>query len=180
LGRKNLSFTRMLVLRPTKVLAHRIALPVPATVPEVSDAVADWCVHGIQIRGTRVLAFFQTATLYPLLAWGRGVTSEGALIRRFAETAELALRGTEFEFILDGRLRPHMASVEWGPIPSRSVLGSMNDLLFAARVHFVNGDGTPEEVAEKLRETPLTILNMNSPREALTALTRRPRLAPRP
>lgn len=160
----------MLVLRPTKVLARRLSLSLPSTAPPGHDRVADWCVHEFRLRDLRVLAFFQTATLHPLLTSGRGVTDDTTLIRRFVEAATASLRDTEFEFLLRSRILPATSEIVWAPIPSRSVLGSMNDLIFAARYHLDERGEVPAVVAMKLAETPLSILNMNSPQRALRAV----------
>lgn len=160
----------MLVLRPTNVLARRLGVAVPAVPPLDHDRVADWCVHEFRLRGLRVLAFFQTATLYPLLTSGRAVTDDPTLTRRFVEAAAVSLRDTEFEFLLRSRILPAASEIAWAPIPSRSVLGSMNDLIYAARVHLGEDADAPAVAALKLAETPLSILNMNSPQRALRAV----------
>jgi hypothetical protein len=123
----------MLTLRPTKMLAKRLGIAVPAVPPPVANRVADWCVHEFRDRGWRYLLFCHTATLYPLVIPARGVTDDDSLIKRSIEAMKTCLLGTELEFAFERWIVPELGAVQYAPIPDKAVLSSMNETIMRAR-----------------------------------------------
>jgi hypothetical protein len=160
----------MLTLRPTKMLARRLHLSVPAVPPPVTNRVADWCAHEFTAQRHRYLLFWHTATFLPVLVHGRGVRDDHDLILRLAGGLKLVMGGTELEFHYQRWIAPELGIVQWAPIPSRSVLGTMNDLMIMAKYHLDAGDQSPVELSLQLAETPLSALGMNSPDRAFRSL----------
>lgn len=160
----------MLTLRPTKMLARRLHLTVPATPPPVANRVADWCAHEFTAQRHRYLLFWHTAAFLPVLVPGRGVRDEHDLIMQLADGLKLVMDGTDLEFHHRRWIAPELGAMQWAPIPSRSVLGTMNDLMRIAKYHIIEGDESPVELSLRLSETPLTALGMNSPEKAFRSL----------
>lgn len=153
----------MMTIRPTKMLARRLRLGVvPDGMPVVTNRVADWCAHEFMVSRWVFLIFCNTASLYPVLTEARGVTDDDALSRRLAETLRLNLADGPHAFAYGRWIAPATAVVEWAAIPDRSVLGSINDLIFAAKWGLRDGM-SPLELSRRLAQTPLSILGMNSP-----------------
>lgn len=67
-------------------------------------------------------------------------------------------------------IAPASSTVSFSKTLSRSVTGSMNDLVHAARWHLVNGTAV-HEVGRLLNETPLSALDYQNPREVFNELT---------
>ena len=160
----------MLTLRPTKMLARRLGLTVPAAPPPVPNRVADWCVHEFRAARHRYLLFWNTAAFYPVLTHGTGVRDEHDLIVRLTAGLKHVLGGTELEFHYQRWIVPELAAVQWAPIPSRSVLGTMNDLMLMAKYHLENREESPVELSRLLAQAPLSALGMNSPERAFRTL----------
>ena len=152
------------------MLARRLGLELPAVAPVVTNRVADWCAHEFQASRCRYLLFFNTASLYPVLARGRGVTDGRRLIGCLADSVRLHLLGTELERHYQQWIAPELAAVQWAPIPGKSVLGSMNDLIDMAKYHLeFRGESLPD-LSRKLAESPMGMLGMNSPERAFRKL----------
>jgi len=160
----------MLTLRPTKMLARRLHLTVPATPPPVVNRVADWCAHEFRAERRRYLLFWNTAAFLPVLVDGRGVRDDHDLIMRLADGLKLVTDGTELAFHYQRWIAPELGTVQWAPIPSRSVLGTMNDLMLMAKYRLAAGEESPVELSLRLAETPLSALGMNSPDRAFRSL----------
>lgn len=153
----------MLTLRPTKLLARRLGIAVPAKPPPVANRVADWCAHEFRARRFKYLIFVNTASLYPVVTFARGVTDDHELITRLVETLKLNFEGTELEFQYQRRIAPELAEVQWAPIPDRSIMGSMNELIAMAKDHLEERDEAPVELGRWLGQSPLSALGMDSP-----------------
>lgn len=150
----------MLTLRPTKMLARRLGIALPAMPPPVANRVADWCVHEFRDGGCRYLMLCNTASLYPIVTHARGVNDEGALIERCSEAMRLNFVGTEREFQFQRWIVPELTEVQWAPIPDKVVLSSVNEMIFMARQ---GRDKSPVELSRWLAETPMKAIGHNSP-----------------
>lgn len=162
----------MLTLRPTKMLARRIKLELPATPPPVPNRVADWCAHEFRAGGHRHLLLAHTASLYPLVTYARGVNDEDALIERCVEAMRINFVGTELEFQFQRCIVPELTEVQWAPIPNKAILGSINELIALARYGM---DKSPVELAQWLAQTPMKALGHNSPDRVFSTLGGVPR-----
>lgn len=145
------------------MLAKRLKLAaVPSVVPVVKNRVADWCVHEFKFSRRRFLMLCNTASLYPIVVEARGVTGENELIQRSVQALGDALETGRYARNYARWIAPGVGSVQWAPIPDRSLLGGMNELIFQAT--WALAEGRPlDELPEWLAQTPLGTLGMNSP-----------------
>jgi hypothetical protein len=160
----------MLTLRPTKMLARRLHLAVPAAPPPVTNRVADWCAHEFTASRHRSLLFWNTAAFLPVLVHGRGVRDDCDLIMRLIDGLKLVMTGNDLEFHFQRWIVPELAAVQLAPIPSRSVLGTMNDFMIMAKYHLAARNQSPLEISELMAKAPLSALGMNSPAKAFRSL----------
>ena len=160
----------MLTLRPTQMLARRLHLTVPAAPPPVANRVADWCAHEFTASRHRYLLFWNTAAFLPVLVHGRGVRDDHDLIMRLVDGLKLVMTGNDLQFYFQRWIEPELAAVQWAPIPSRSVLGALNDFMIMAQYHLTERNQTPLEIAELMAKAPMSALGMNSPAEAFRSL----------
>ncbi len=126
--------------------------------------------HEFGIARCRHLIFCHTASLHPVVTYGRGVTDDALLIGRFIDALNLNLVGSELEFQVQRRIVPALGRIPWAPIPDRSVIGSINEPIFQAKVPAPRGEYSPVELGKMLAQTPLGILGMNSPERAFLNL----------
>jgi hypothetical protein len=125
--------------------------------------VADWCAHEFRVSRHRYLIFCNTAALYPVVMMASGVTDGPKLAARLMGGLQTCLRGGEVEIRFRQRILVEMPVIQWAPIPDKSVLGSINELVFAAKCRLEDRDCGPEELSRWLARTPMTILGGNSP-----------------
>ena len=162
----------MLTIRPTKMLARRLGIELPKAPPVVANWVADWCVHEFRVSRHRYLIFCNTASLYPAVMMARGVTDGPKLAARLLGGLQTCLRGGKLELQFQQRIVVEGPFIQWAPIPGRSVLGSINELIFSAKVGLEHRDYGPEELSRWLARTPMMALGGNSPDRVFPTLGR--------
>lgn len=160
----------MLTLRPTKKLAKQLGLRIPPTPPPIASRVADWCVHTFLMEDGPWLIFCNTASLYPIFAKATGIKDDESLVRRSAGMILQVLRDNRHSVQADMMERELAAGVQWAPIPDRSVLSSISELIWLAEGHFDDVGLTPAVLSHRLGTTPMSILGMNNPTRAFTSL----------
>jgi len=151
------------------MLARQLGVAIPAVPPPVPSRVADWCAHTFRHRTRNWLIFCNTASLYPVLAHARKVTDGETLVRRAGGMALEVLQKNGFPDqarILDAQL----TDFQFGPVPDRSVLGSINELVWLAGLRLDAPDLVPWTLSQHLGRTPMSALGMNSPAKALASL----------
>lgn len=145
------------------MLAKRLKIDVPPVAPVVTNRVADWCAHEFKVSRQSYLVFCNTASLYPVVMMARGVTDGEKLVMRMLGGLQTCLRGRELESQFQRRIVVEGPLFQWAPIPGRSVLGSINELVFAAKIGLESRDYGPEELSRWLAQTPMPALGGNSP-----------------
>lgn len=153
----------MLTIRPTKMLAKRLGIEVPPVPPLVTNRVADWCAHEFRVSRHRYLIFCNTASLYPVVMMASGVTDGPKLAARLMGGLQTCLRGGEWESQFQRRILVEGPFIQWAPIPGKALLGSINELVFAAKIGLQSREYGPEELSRWLAQTPMTVLGGKSP-----------------
>lgn len=161
----------MLTIRPTKMLTRRLDLELPVTPPTVRNRVADWCAHEFRVGRFRYLIFCNTASLYPVVTLARGVVDDHTLIERLVAGLRMALAEGKLAFQFERWIVPELPAVQWAPIPDRSILGSINDMIAMAKYSLQHRDESPVELSRWLAESPMSALGMNSPDRVFPTLT---------
>lgn len=157
----------MLTLRPTKLFAQRLRLQLPPVPPPVSRRMADWCVHGFTEARHRYLLFCHTVSLFPIVLNAQGVRDETTLIDRFIAGIKLVMEGTEQEFVYHSWIRPELGEVQFAPIPDKSILSSVNELIMMSRYGM---EKSPVELSQWLAETPMKAFGYQSPMRVFRSL----------
>jgi hypothetical protein len=160
----------MLTIRPTQMLARRLGIEVPPVPPELPNRVADWCAHEFSVSRHRYLIFCNTASLYPVVMMATGVTDGPKLVMRLMGGLQTCLRGGALQTQFEQRIVTEGPSVQWAPIPGKSVLGSINELVFLAKCGLEDRDDGPEALSRWLARTPMSALGMNSPARVFPTL----------
>ena len=150
-------WTTEMILRLSQKLAKKIKA---GTLTEMSldeNPYADWSCHLFTAGRTQYIIMSNTASLYSCVMYGRGISDD----RRFIERALTAIR--EFmeddgqQFVYRRFIAPASGMVRFAKALSRSVTGSMNDHVQAAKFYLADGMA-PHEVGFRLNQTPLSAL----------------------
>ena len=144
------------------MLARELGISLPATPPVIPSRIADWCVHRFRYGRKNWLIFCNTASLYSICAGASGVTDGESLARRAGGMIPLVLGKNSFGSQAE-KFTAELTEFQWAPIPDRSVLGSMNDLIYMATGYLEDPEILPETLADKLGKTPMSALGMNHP-----------------
>lgn len=159
-----------MLFRPSQKLAKKLRIATLKPEPADPNPFADWSAHVFTVVRTQYLILTNTSTLYSTVMNGRGVTDS----RQFAERAASAIRdllmADRREFIYERYLAPAANAVRYASAMNRSVTGSMNDLIYAAKMRLADG-WPPAAIGLDLNETPMSYLvDVYFPKRALDLL----------
>jgi hypothetical protein len=151
----------MLTLRPTKMLARRMALSVGPSEGPAANPYADWSLHNFIFSRCRYLIVVNTRSLLPVVIPARGITNGPILVKAMMESIGDNLRLSGWGSLFERFILVETGTTKIAPIESRSLLGSINELVFFAKVEL--NAGVPADAAGfRLREIPMTYLGGTS------------------
>jgi len=166
-----------MLFRPTQKLATKVKLGKRIEKPVEQNALADWSANLFVSNRLQFILLSNTQSLYSFVMPGKGISSEskfidGAIHAMEEFMCEDGLGDAFANFVL-----PSTQTIHFGKALNRSVTGSMNDHIFAAKIYLE--DNELHEVGRLLNQTPLSVLvdeegeNYNSPDQAIRLLLAR-------
>jgi hypothetical protein len=159
-----------MIFRLSTKLAAKLKVTPQEALSLDPNPFADWSAHIFTAERTQFLIVTNTASLYSTVLPGRGVAND----RQFIERALSALRGFMEDdgllFIYERFIAPASGTVQFSKALSRSVTGSMNDLIFHAKVWLTERELSTHDTAFKLNEIPFSPFKYRKPREVFTGL----------
>ena len=161
-----------MIFRLTLTLAQKIGIVILPAIPydNTRNPILDWNAHLFTVQHTQYIILTNTASLYSMVLSGRGITNDVQFIR------EALSYMTDF-MIIDGSkavyrnvIEPEMQRIFFSKTVDRRVLGSMNDLIFQAKIHLYEGQKSLFDVSFLLNESPMSYLNYNHPKDEFRKL----------
>jgi hypothetical protein len=131
---------------------------------------ADWSGHVFTAERTQFVILTNTASLYSTVFYGRGIPSDSHFIERALSSLREFMADDGLSFIYQRFIAPASGTVQFSKALNRSVTGSMNDLIFHAKVWLTEGELSPHDTAFKLNDIPFSPFKYRKPREVFTGL----------
>ena len=155
-----------MIFRLTLKLAKKIGIaPLPA-IPYDSNrnSVLDWNAHLFTVQRIQYIILTNTESLYSMVLLGRGITNDKNFIQETLSCMEEFMIIDRNKVIYDNFIEPESKIMYFSKIIGRRVLGSMNDLIFQAKVYLNEGQKSPFDVSFMLNKTPMSYLNYSNPK----------------
>lgn len=161
-----------MLFRLSLKLARKTKVGQLAELPLDDNPFADWSCHVFNVGRTQFLIVTNTRSLYSCLLPGAGITNGDVFVERSFLAIREFLEHDQQIHALDKLAAVSASTPHFAKALSRSITGSMNDLIFGAKL--LLGDGVDRlEAASRLNKTPLSALstadgrNYANPREVL-------------
>lgn len=159
-----------MMFRLTQHLSNKIKAGRLAESPRDENPYADWSARLFTADRTQYILLSNTASLYSVVMFGRGIKHDGLFIDRALDAIRELMTDDGLGLIYVNFIAPANASVRFCKTLNRSVTGSMNELEFMAKIHLENGELSPFDVGFKLNDVPLSAIDYAMPREAFKRL----------
>jgi hypothetical protein len=96
---------------------------------------ADWTANLFTVDWVQYIILVNSATLYSVIMYGRGITDGGIFIDRALSALRDFMSDDDLPFFFHRFIVPKSASVSFSRTGDQSLLGSINDLVACARIH---------------------------------------------
>ena len=140
------------------------ATPVPST-PHLR-----WYGNLFRHRQTQYILVTNASSLYSVVVYGRGVTDTDLLLKSIIPALREQMDDDGMKLIYERCIAPYLGSVVLAATDSRSVLGSMNDMVNCSKVLLDRFDYAACDLAGQLNSIPYSAVKYESPKRVMMAL----------
>ncbi len=162
-----------MIIRITQKLAKKIKVTLVGALPPHDNPLLDWTANLFMVSRWQCIILTNSASLYSVVFTGKGVPNEQAFVEQGMKTLRENLALDGIMDIFDTMIAPALDSVNFCKTSDRRVMGSMNELVFQAKVDFLHMGRPLQLVNHGLNRTLLSPLKGQYPIEAFVALANR-------
>lgn len=159
-----------MIFRLTQKMAKKVGLLSLRDMPLDKNPFIDWTAHLFRAERVQYIIITNTVSLYSLVMYGRGITDDNEFIQRTLSFMREFMADDDCEFLYQRLIAPHTARVSFSKAADRRAIGSMNELIFEAKLYLTERQMSPFEASLKINETLMSYLGYNSPKEAFRQL----------
>ena len=146
-----------MIFRLSEKLSTQVKVVSLAALPLDDNPYADWSARIFLVSRTKYLIVTNTKSLYSTVMYAKGINSENEFVGRALGGIREFMDDDGQQLVYDRFIAPASSSVRFGKTLSRTVTGSMNDLIFHATMWLTDGK-SPHDVGFKLNDIPFSWL----------------------
>lgn len=161
-----------MIIRLTEKLGRKIGILPKELLPMADDPYLDWSAHLFTAGRNQYIILTNTPSLYSIVMFGRGSKSGSTLQRNATREMWAHMRLDEYEFIYKLFIDPGISDIFWSKALNRSVTGSVNDFVKAARMLLLEERLSLFKVSDLLNDTPMSSLGYDCPSNVFRNLRR--------
>lgn len=161
-----------MIFRLTLKLAKKIGIAPLLVIPsdKNQNSLLDWSANLFTVQRTQYIILTNSISLYSVVMPGRGITNDKQFIREALSCMQEFIIVDGNKVMYDNFIEPESKIIYFSKIIDRRVSGSMNDLIFQAKVYLGEGQKQPSDVSFLLNKSPMSYLNYNHPRNEFQKL----------
>lgn len=169
-----------MIFRPTLKLATKIKAGKLGPLPPAEDPLADWSSHLFVANRVQYILLSNTRSLYSTAIYGRDVTDVDGFIKGALAALEASLEADGLEDVYRRHILPSTGPILLAGASSRSVTGSMNELITSAKSLLSDADVSPFDLGVQLNGVLLSAISFGgkdkytTPRAALKVMLKDP------
>lgn len=159
-----------MIFRLSQKLAKKIKVGELTEMPLNENPFADWSCHLFTADRSQYIIMCNTVSLYSCVMYGKGITDDSRFIERALTTIREFMEDDGQQFAYRKSIQPACETVSLANALNRSVMGSINPLVYHAKMWITERDHSPHETGFKLNNIPMSSLSYANPREAFRSL----------
>ena len=159
-----------MIFRLSQKLAKKLKEGTLPSLPLDENPYADWSAHLFTADRTQYIIVTNTKSLYSVVMYGKGITDDSRFIDRALSCIREFMEDDGQAFVYRRFIAPASGKIRFGKALNRSVIGSMNDLVYHAKMWLTEGGLSPYDTGFHLNEIPMSPLGYQNPREAFRKL----------
>lgn len=154
-----------MILRFTAKLSKKLNTGPLAKIEENSDPYLDWYANIFTAQRYQYILVTEAQSLLSIVMHGGGVTDDDNFIKQFLSQLHEYLNDTGNRLIYERIIVPQTGVIKMSKTTSKSVLGSMDDMINLCKVLLEDEEVGPWELMKRINRTPFKAINYGYPEE---------------
>lgn len=159
-----------MIIRLTQKLGNKVHASPTESLPLDPNPLADWSAHLFTVARKQYVLATNTTSLYSAVFSGGGVSTEARLLDRMLCAIREVMDDDGLIRLYEQFVAPSSGTVALSKAFSRSVTGSMNDHIFAAKLLMGEDGLSTRKTSSMLNDTPLSAIKYHNARIAVQSL----------
>jgi hypothetical protein len=165
-----------MIFRFSQKLGSRLKTGTLKPLPMDDAPVADWTSHLFFSGRTPYILVSNTAALYSTVLYAKGITDDSVFVVRVMSALREFMEADGLVFAYDRFVMPRTGTIRFASAHSRSVTGSINELISYAKVLLADDEVSPFDLGFRLNDLLLSAIatanrpHYGKPRDAFRAL----------
>ena len=155
-----------MILRFTGKLSKKLKTGPLSKIDEDPGSYLDWYANLFTAQRYQYILVTEAKSLLSVVMHGGGVTDGDKFIKQFLSQLHEYLNDTGNRLIYERIIVPQTGVMKMSKTASKSVLGSMNDMINLSKVYLEDEEIGPWDLMKKLNRTPFKAINYSYPEEA--------------
>ena len=160
-----------MIYRLSKALGKKIKESPDRCYAAPANPYLDWFAHLFVALRVQYILLANTSALYSIVMPAKGIVDFSTFILAANRQIAEFMTADELGLIHARIIAPNSAVSVFSKALNRSVIGSMNDLVFHAKCHLIEDNLSPFETTQRLNETPWASKAFVNARAGFQALT---------
>lgn len=156
-----------MILRATKKLAQKLKIESLQKYEVKVSAFEEWYGHLFTVNRLQYILFTNAYSLFSIVLPGKGINNLRTFMDLTGYWLSEVLKNKGCENMIARLVIYNLDAIDVYATNNRSVLGSMNDMMLAAKYLISEYQITPIELAKQLNQTPLSYLKYENPLDVM-------------
>ncbi len=159
-----------MIVHFTDKLRKKLHIPELTTEEVRTGKHLRWYANLFTAQRVQYILTTNASSLFSVVIFGGGVTDDSLYLQRFLGELRDHLDDLDMLLIYDRVIAPKTGAITLAKTASRSVLGSMNDMVNICKYKFDIDDAGPWQASQVINDTPFTINGYKYPRDAFAQM----------
>ena len=159
-----------MIIRFTQKLAKKLKI---GSLDETNDdpgPFLEWYAHLFTADRTQYILTTEAKSLLSVVFYGRGITDDTEFLSHWLSYTREYLAEIGKSFVFKNFIGPNTDHFIYAKTQSKSILGSMNDMISVSKVMIPIRDMSPWDVSRMINETPFKAIGYKRPFDAFNDL----------
>ena len=159
-----------MLLRFTEKLSKKLKTGSLTKVEEEPGPYLNWYAHLFTANRVQYILTTEAKSLLTLVMYGRGISDDGIYIKYLLSEMREYLADTGNRLIFERIIAPKTGKITLSKTKSKSVLGSMNDMVKISKIYLEREEMSPWDLSERVNRIPFKAIGYKRPKEAFNNL----------
>ncbi|MEX1231958.1 MAG: hypothetical protein WEB58_17055 [Planctomycetaceae bacterium] len=150
-----------MIFRLSQKLATKIKVPLKEIVPLHDNPFLDWSAHLFVANRAQYILICNTKSMYSTVMPGKGISNEKPFAASALASIESLLNDNGYEAVFEQHIAPNANTARFAKPLNRSVIGSMNQLVYVPVSHLEDDRFDLRQIEVSLNDTLLSAIKVD-------------------